>query len=103
VAEVPTVSAEALEELAPEQRQPIVPRSALRRDPLVPLRSGSPRAEAQALAGSPPAAEPTIRVSIGRVEVRATAPTPPPAPAARPAGPRLTLEEYVRRRNEGGL
>jgi hypothetical protein len=58
------------------------------------------RAEAGA---APPAAEPTIRVTIGRIEVRATAPTPPPAPAARPAGPRLTLEEYLRRRSEGRM
>jgi hypothetical protein len=49
------------------------------------------------------APEPTIRVTIGRIEVRATAPAPPPAPAARPTGPRLTLEEYMRRRNEGRL
>jgi hypothetical protein len=49
------------------------------------------------------APEPTIRVTIGRIEVRATAPAPPPAPAARPAGPRLTLEEYLRRRNEGRM
>lgn len=49
------------------------------------------------------APEPTIRVTIGRIEVRATAPAPPPAPAARSTGPRLTLEEYLRRRNEGRM
>lgn len=61
---------------------------------------------------SPPAAEPhfrvetsapppTIQVTIGRVEVRAT---PAPAAAKPTAVPNktLSLEEYLRRRNEGG-
>ncbi|HEX9990083.1 MAG TPA: hypothetical protein VGE45_16620 [Chloroflexia bacterium] len=46
----------------------------------------------------PPPAPPTIRVSIGRIEVRAVmppAPTPAPAP---PAAPMLTLEAYLRER-----
>jgi hypothetical protein len=46
----------------------------------------------------PPPAPPTIRVSIGRIEVRAVmppAPTPAPAP---PAAPLLTLEAYLRER-----
>lgn len=49
------------------------------------------------------ASEPTVRVTIGRIEVRATAPAPPPTPAARPTGPRLSLEEYLRRRNGGRM
>lgn len=45
--------------------------------------------------------EPAVSVTIGRVEVRAVFPSPPPArPAPRPA-PQLTLEEYVRQRREG--
>lgn len=53
----------------------------------------------------PPAAAvvppPTIQVTIGRVEVRAT---PPPAARQRPraAAPMLTLEDYLRRRASGG-
>jgi len=75
---------------------------ALREAP-VPPRLASPRAGVRAEAGASPVAEPTIRVTIGRIEVRATAPAPPPVPAARPAGPRLTLEEYLRRRSEGRM
>jgi hypothetical protein len=48
-----------------------------------------------------PAAEPVIRVTIGRIEVRAVAPAAPAPPAARPAAPRLGLAEYLRRRGEG--
>jgi hypothetical protein len=46
----------------------------------------------------PPA--PVVRVTIGRIEVRAVAP-PAPAPRAKPPGPRLTLESYLRARSEG--
>jgi hypothetical protein len=43
---------------------------------------------------------PGVRVTIGRVEVRAV--TPPPArPAPARTRPRLTLDEYVRLRDEG--
>jgi hypothetical protein len=47
----------------------------------------------------PPA--PTIRITIGRVEVRAV--TPPPAPSRRPArpAPRMSLDEYLRSQNGG--
>ena len=45
---------------------------------------------------------PTIRVTIGRVDVRAVT---PPAPASNPRqaryGPTLSLEDYTRRRKEG--
>jgi hypothetical protein len=49
----------------------------------------------------PPA--PAIRVSIGRIEVRATMP-PPPMPAAQPAvsarpGPALSLDDYLKQRS----
>lgn len=48
------------------------------------------------------ASEPSIRVSIGRVDVRAVFPTPPPrrAQTARPK-PGLSLDEYLKRRNRG--
>jgi hypothetical protein len=48
------------------------------------------------------APEPTIHVTIGRIEVRAT---PPPAQPSRPrqaASSALSLEEYLRRRSKGG-
>jgi hypothetical protein len=61
-------------------------------------------ATAPAPAGSTatPEPDPTIQVTIGRVEVRAT---PPPAPAPRKersVPPVMSLEEYLRRRDNGG-
>ncbi|HNX09444.1 MAG TPA: hypothetical protein PKL29_04965, partial [Methanothrix sp.] len=49
----------------------------------------------------------SIRVSIGRIEVRAdnrTAPAPNAAPirSSRPS-PKLSLDEYLKRRNEGKI
>jgi hypothetical protein len=48
------------------------------------------------------AASPAVQVTIGRVEVRAMLP-PAPAPriVERKAPARLTLEQYLRARNEG--
>lgn len=49
---------------------------------------------------------PTIRVSIGRIEVRASAPSPiaqpVTAPPARPRKPPISLEQYLERRSRGG-
>jgi hypothetical protein len=42
--------------------------------------------------------EPTVEVTIGRIEVRGTAPTEPRQPTAQPSR-RLSLEEYLRRRS----
>jgi hypothetical protein len=44
---------------------------------------------------------PTVHVTIGRIEVRAT--PAPPAPAPKPRStPAMTLEEYLQRRTTGG-
>ena len=43
---------------------------------------------------------PTIQVTIGRIEVRATPPAAP-VPKPRPASPTLSLDDYLRQRNEG--
>lgn len=50
------------------------------------------------------AAGPTIRVTIGRIDVRAAQPAVGPAPAAapRPAAPRTSLDDYLRERSKGG-
>jgi hypothetical protein len=51
-----------------------------------------------------PTATPTIQISIGTVEIRAVTPAPTAAPqrsAERRGNPRLSLEEYLRQRNEG--
>jgi hypothetical protein len=56
---------------------------------LSPRPAVSPRAESS---GQPP----VIHVSIGRIDVRAThTPSLPPARAARPAEPKLNLEQYL--------
>jgi hypothetical protein len=64
------------------------------------------RAERDAVAPHEAAgSEPTIQVTIGRVEVRATT-APPTQPAsqqaARPTSPIMTLEDYLRRKAEQG-
>jgi hypothetical protein len=51
-------------------------------------------------AGSPPLA-PTINVTIGRIEVRATQPPRAPAPTPRAHVPAMSLDEYLRQRAGG--
>lgn len=51
-----------------------------------------------------PTATPTIQIAIGSVEIRAVTPAPtavPQRPAERRGAARLSLEEYLRQRNEG--
>lgn len=51
---------------------------------------------------SPAQTAPTIRVNIGRIEVRAVTPqTPAPRPKRAAASPRLSLEEYLNQRSGG--
>ena len=56
----------------------------------------------QATEMKPSSAEPTIKVTIGRVEVRAVMPSVPIATAshARTQSPTLSLDDYLKRRNE---
>ncbi len=72
--------------------------------PLRPANRPAPPAFAARPAGLRMAAQesrPTIRVTIGRVEVRAVQ-SPAPAPkAAKPAQPRLSLDEYLKPRAGG--
>ena len=67
----------------------VQPRVTLYSAPVDPAR---PRTEVQT--------EPTIQVTIGRVEVRATRPPTPVASRERPSTPVMSLEEYLRRRAE---
>lgn len=50
-----------------------------------------------------PSSPPTVRVTIGRVEVRAILPPTSPPPRIPPArrGPALSLDDYLKQRNEG--
>ncbi len=44
--------------------------------------------------------ETVVQVSIGRIDVRAAQPAAPERRPARPSGPRLTLTDYLKRREE---
>jgi hypothetical protein len=44
---------------------------------------------------------PTVRIHIGRIEVRAVTQSTTPARAVTPNRPKMTLDEYLLRRNEG--
>ena len=59
------------------------------------------RLEGRRAAQHPP--QPTVRISIGRVEVRAVHPAAPPVVRSSdgPRGPRLTLDDYLEERDRG--
>jgi hypothetical protein len=48
-------------------------------------------------------AEPTIRVNIGRIEVRAVSPPAPPPRQTRQPAPKMSLDDYLRARDGGTL
>lgn len=75
---------EAIERRAPPARRPSTP-------------------DEQPPQAKPGPVAPVIRVTIGRIEVRAVAaPTPSPAPRPAHRGPKLSLDEYLRARNGHG-
>ena len=69
-------------------------------EPLAAPSAAAPAPTRRQPAVDPPPA-PTIRVTIGRVEVRAVLPPPAPARTPAPATPKLSLDEYLRSRNGG--
>jgi len=82
---------------ADEARPPSVSRETLVRQAARPA-----IADFASTAARPETAAPTIQVSIGRVEVRAvTPPTQGPRVVERKAPPLLSLDQYLRERNEG--
>jgi len=97
----------------PAGQVPAAPRPATRPPGPVPAPARRRRATAPAepLGRLPAVADPTgeaagqvVRVSIGKVEVRAPAPPatpPPPAPPPPLARPSLSLDDYLRQRDEG--
>ncbi len=85
----PRKEATAIKPLAPKNPPP-------RRD-IPPGTRAAARAEATR---RPEPAGPIINVTIGRVEVRATTTANGKTQAARPAGPRLSLEDYLRSRGK---
>jgi hypothetical protein len=54
------------------------------------------------LAEAAPAPAPTIHVTIGRIEIRATPAAPAPARPAAPRPPGMSLDDYLRRRDGDG-
>jgi len=79
-----------------DERRAGAPRPAAKAEPWV------AESAARAAAAEAAAPEPVVKVSIGRVEVRAVFPAPQPAPAARaprPAPAQSPLQEYLRERN----
>ncbi|MCX6842244.1 MAG: hypothetical protein NTX53_08190 [candidate division WOR-3 bacterium] len=48
----------------------------------------------------PPAPEPTVHVTIGRIEVRAIQPEPARPGPSRQRSPRLSLADYLRQEGE---
>lgn len=84
------------ESIRPGKKNPVVPAVTTLAPRSIPLPNKSQSA-AQQLAAPPP--QPTIQVTIGRIEVRAA---PAPAASARPARPaaaKLSLEDYLRSRS----
>ena len=67
--------------------------------PMPPARRGAYLPDPAPAEQVPAAEQPTIRISIGRIDVRAVT---PPAPAQRtgPAAPRISLDEYLRSYND---
>jgi hypothetical protein len=75
-----------------------------RRDASLPAEPGTARRrrpDGSPEPGSQEPSAPAIRVSIGRIEVRAAAPPPamPPARPAAPSGPALSLDDYLEQHN----
>ncbi len=88
--------------LAEQAQRPVVPSHTA----VLPVLDAQPRPAAptaptaQPTPPSTPTSEPTIRVTVGRVEVRAvTPPTPSASPAAERTGPALSLDDYLKQRD----
>jgi hypothetical protein len=91
----PRGTAAAAQPVAKRQSQ----RGNLKRSTLSPLKQGD---DALRFPAEPRAQAPIVRVTIGRIEVRAApAPAPPPRKPARAPGPVLTLDAYLKSRKEG--
>ena len=81
----------------------IVPRAAVQSTAATPPGPSVSRRESRATASMPhPVPPTTVHVSIGRIEIRATPTAAKPARSQAPAGPRLSLDDYLRTRNGGG-
>jgi hypothetical protein len=61
-----------------------------------------PPSIAQPAAEKSPEVPPTVHVTIGRIEVRATPSSTPPSPKKRSPSPVMTLDEYLQSQKNGG-
>jgi hypothetical protein len=88
-------------ELSPVETAPAITQAPVIAEPHVThYVEPSPRARDKPETTSKPA--PTIRVTIGRVEVRATPPPTPTPKVQQPKAPVMSLDDYLRERAEGG-
>ncbi|MBE9180873.1 hypothetical protein IQ268_20140 [Oculatella sp. LEGE 06141] len=70
--------------------------------PPVALQPHSVSSDLPSPSSSLPSSPPTIHVTIGRIEVRATPPAGSPVAPSRPKLPVMSLDEYLRQRSGGG-
>jgi hypothetical protein len=91
---------------APSSGPPATPGTVIARpavtpsdEPVMAVRPATPTVSPPVPQSVPPA----IRVTIGRIDVRAVMPPAPPAPRSRPSrpGPTLSLKDYLQQRREG--
>jgi hypothetical protein len=95
-----TMGSEAIPVSAPPATAPLVTPGVVRPQ----LNDELERGPREPHVAAPESPAPTIRVAIGRIEVRAI--TAPPAPPTRrtapvPPGPELSLDDYLKQRNGG--
>lgn len=85
-----------------ESQIPIEPRQTVRKELLRPITGPRlpPSRRSQLRAANTLPSEPTVQVTIGRIEVRATPPASP-MNVARPAAPKMSLEDYLKTRSGG--
>jgi hypothetical protein len=84
----------------PEGEEPVLPHPTM---PAIPWRGvqGPSHGRQRSHAEEPEATTPIVRVSIGRVEVRAVFPDPPRPTAPLPRSSALSLSEYLKQRDGG--
>jgi hypothetical protein len=88
-------------ELPPAETAPAITQAPIVAEPHV-THYVEPATRPRAELAAAPGAAPTIRVTIGRVEVRATPPPMPTPKVQRPKAPVMSLDDYLCERAEGG-
>jgi hypothetical protein len=93
----------SLREQRAESGMPIEPRRTARKELLGPIAAARTLAsvQSQPLVQNATPAEPTVQVTIGRVEVRATQQPSQTRATQRPASAKLSLEDYLKARGGG--